>query len=151
MASGSRVLPSEILDFLRFRAKEWIKDGHSARELATAAGISPAQLSFFLSEAKGAGWKTANGLAAAFGLTFDQLWSEARRWASTQPKVNVALPNRTKAAELSREDGVHERAIRQVLEAPALPGDERISVLAWARRMKLAELDLLGGGGEEKR
>jgi hypothetical protein len=78
--------------------------------------------------------------AEALGIDFDWLVSGQ----GPEPGAASAdpCPNRTEAARLARLDGIYETAIQRVLAEPLTPETSNLSVLAWARRMKLSELTM---------
>lgn len=146
----SRSASQDIARYLQSRVKEWVGSGKTARMLAQEAKISEAQVSDVQNTATGVGWKTAESLARAFGMTMTQLIAAAEDWAAKQPAAAPATRpdanrRRTLAAELAREDGVYEEAIASVMAAPVAREDEHLSTVGWVDRFRLRQLEMMRG------
>jgi hypothetical protein len=139
---------AEIAAYLQWRAKEWVRSGRPARELAKAAGVTPAQISNLINHGEGAGWKTIEGMMRVFGLTMPELADLAREWAKDQPapplSPSLAAKRRAHAAELCVEDDMMEEAIRSVLDEPLREEDAKHSTVWWIKRMIHREAALAG-------
>jgi plasmid maintenance system antidote protein VapI len=143
-------MPNQIARYLQWRVREWVSSGKTAAELAKLGEISGAQVSEVQNHAVGVGWKTADALAKAFGMTMPTLIAAATEWAAQDPAPappSVAQAagrahRRAVAADLAREDGISEEAIRDVLAAPASPADADASTVWWILRMRRRDLEL---------
>lgn len=142
----SRSTSAEIAGYLQWRIREWVRGGKTARDLAKLAGISTAQVSELQNAGIGAGWKTAERLAHAFGMSMPELMKAAADWSADRPAVVDANAERSRrralAVELAREDGVSEKAIRNVLDQPAAPRDSERSTVWWVLQMRRRDLEL---------
>lgn len=142
----ARSTSEELAGYLQHRAKEWVKSGKPARQLAKAAGVSSAQISVLINDGVGAGWKTAEGMGKVFGMTMPELIDAAREWTASQPErrspPTQAARRRALAAELSIEDGVSDEAVKSVLDEPLRDEDGALSTFRWILRMKRREIAL---------
>jgi transcriptional regulator with XRE-family HTH domain len=145
----ARSTSKEVAAYCQWRIREWVRSGKSARELAKAAGVSSTQISELQSQGIGAGWKTVEGLAKAFGMTMPELMTVANEWAASQPtpppSPSLATSRRAHAADLAKEDGISDEAIRSVLAEPIREEDAQRSTLWWALRMRRRDIALVEG------
>jgi plasmid maintenance system antidote protein VapI len=142
-----RSASKEVGSYLAWRIREWIKSGKTSAELAKVAGISGAQVSDVLHGNTGAGWKTAEGLGRAFGMSMAEVLSAAEEWAKTHAPPAKEPPRqpapardrRAHAAELAEEHEVSAEAIASVLSEPE---DVKRSTVWWILRMLRRDLEL---------
>jgi hypothetical protein len=140
-----RVVSAYVRDRLQ---RECAVRGEAAK-IARVTGFSTAHVTNVQKQDRGVGDDFAEALARHWGLTMAQLEEEATRWASQQaapqpePPTSDTEPNRARAAELARDDRVHEAAIQSVLVEPMSDENRARSVLWWAIRMKMREHDML--------
>lgn len=120
----------------------------AAANIARATGFSTAHVTNVQKQDRGVGDDFAEAIARYWGMTYAQLEEEAQRWwAERQPTPQEVeadpSPNRSRAAQLAREDRVSEMAIQSVLAEPITPENGAQSALWWAIRMKLREHEML--------
>jgi transcriptional regulator with XRE-family HTH domain len=129
----------DIAAYLQWRVQEWVKSKRPAGQLAKAAGVSKAQISNLLNSGVGAGWKTMNGLAKAFGMTMPELMTVAKEWAAEQPlpppSPTQAAERRKEAAKLCEADGIADEVIASVLDEPLRAEDANKSTVWWIKRI----------------
>lgn len=143
-----RTTSKEIGAYLQWRIREWIKSGRTAAELAKLAQISGAQVSDVLNGNAGAGWKTLEGLAKAFGSTPLELMSEAKEWTKGRPAAPDEPAARALAAKLAREAGVSEVAVASVLLETPTAEQLAWPALRWANYMQQRAMDLMSHTAE---
>lgn len=145
--------------YVRQRLRDECKVRGVAAKIAREIGFSSAHLANIQKEDRGIGDDFAEAIAKYWGMTQAQLVEVAVAWASEQdspapsskgavlimpPKVSLA--NRDEAARLAQADGVWQPAIDSVLEDEVGAEEAARSVLEWARRMKLRELEMMKHG-----
>lgn len=127
---------------------QWVLEarGLSARGLSLQSGLSQSHVGQIARGKLGAGvgGDILARIAKAAGI--DAAWlitGEGHPEPGAVVPESDPLPRRTLAAELAREDGVHDAAIQSVLiEAPE-EGAAARSTLWWAWRMRAREYDML--------
>lgn len=83
-----------LRDYFRARMAEWVaQEGHTAKELASLAGLSGAQVSDAINKGS-IGWGTMQGVMPVLGLRLDTVGAEAERWALTRAPADAPPPSR---------------------------------------------------------
>lgn len=124
-------------------------------QLADASGLDRVEVSNLeVGRNQATSTRILKGLARGFGLDLQAMSDfvdgalsveeavQLRGAGGAGPQSSDPYPARVHAAKLADEDGVQEAAIRAVLGEQVRPEDAGRSVLWWARRMKMKELEL---------
>lgn len=130
----------EIDEYFRKRIEEWIsgEKGRRARQLAEKAGLTETHISTIRSRKRGVGREALPKLAKALGLTIEQVYREA---GTSAPPASDRYPNRALAAQVARQSGISEEAVRLV-ESELLDAKTDPTPLYWLRKMELAAEEL---------
>jgi len=133
--------------YVRRRLAEECRTRGTAAKIARETGFTTAHLTNVQKSERGVGDDFAHAMAGYWGMTFAQLEEAALKdKASSRAEpdnARDALPKRTAAAALAREDGVYEGAIESVLAEQVSSQDAGRSTLWWADRMRLRQREML--------
>lgn len=82
-----RRLDHQTEEYLRERIRRWLADDarNTAGKLAGQAGVSEGHLSNFLGKHRGLGVAAAEGLAKAWGITWEVMVEQSKAWAQEHP------------------------------------------------------------------
>jgi transcriptional regulator with XRE-family HTH domain len=117
--------------------KEW-----SQARLEAEARLSQGMVSRLERNERGPAAETLTKLSTSLGVRSDWLLNGVLPMEAAEAQPD-AVPNRAEAARLCRDDGVHDEAIRRVLDEPADARAVARSVLWWADRMRFAQREMI--------
>jgi transcriptional regulator with XRE-family HTH domain len=156
MASGRETEP-RITAYLRHRVSaELEKPGMTLEKLSARSGLTSSQLSTIRSGKRGVGFKSLTGLADAFGMTLDQVRSEADEFAKRNPLppqtervvYDERYPNFGIAADAARADLLHDGYTKEEIERAieyarvGMKSDRDLLVRQWLADIERAARDL---------
>jgi transcriptional regulator with XRE-family HTH domain len=137
----AKPLTPEQNECVRGHLRELVKKYGTQAKLAARLGVQQPTISSILSDKYGASYHVVERMAALLGVDEREILGKMPGKGPVLPKGAEAM--RELAADLARQDGVHQEAIDSVLAEPLAPGAEARSILWWADRMRWRERALL--------
>lgn len=138
-------LTPEQNDRVRAALRKLLAEYGNQTQLARRLGVNQATISGILAGRQGTSYLLAVKIAKLQKVDERELlWGES-------PHVKRPADHREEAAQLAREDGVHEAVIESVLAEPITPENQGRSTLWWAAQIKMREAQVLAGGRPSER